>query len=55
MHKKIGLITLFLLAVVVADAQDIQARLTVITSRISTNIDKKIFNTLADNTDQFYQ
>ena len=46
MRKKMVLSISFLLAVVMADAQELQARLTVITSRISTNIDKKIFNTL---------
>ncbi len=46
MRRKIVLIISFLLTVVITDAQELQARLTVITSRISTNIDKKIFNTL---------
>jgi hypothetical protein len=46
MHKKILLIGVFVLAVAGAGAQELQARLTVMTNKISSNIDKKIFMTL---------
>lgn len=42
-----------LLTVIVADAQEIQARLTVMTNKISTNVDKKIFGTLQNSLTNF--
>lgn len=46
MHKKTGIAFVFSLAVLFAEAQEIQARLTVMSSRVSTQVDKKIFQTL---------
>ena len=47
MHKKIFLLIISLcFATGFAKAQEIQARLTVVTSRVSTQVDKKVFQTL---------
>ncbi len=46
MHKRGLLVFTFLLAVLFTEAQEIQARLTVISSKISTTVDKKVFQTL---------
>ncbi len=46
MRKKIIIAFAFVMTVVFAEAQEIQARLTVITSKVSTQIDKKVFQTL---------
>jgi len=46
MRKQFFLVILFSLTIGVAASQEIQARLTVITNRISTQIDKKVFQTL---------
>jgi hypothetical protein len=46
MHKKILLIGVFVCAVAGAGAQELQARLTVTANKVSTNVDKKIFQTL---------
>lgn len=46
MHKKIIISTVFIFVVVFVQAQELQARLTVVTAKISTQIDKKIFQTL---------
>ena len=46
MLKKTGIAILFCLVTGLAQAQELQARLTVITSKISTQVDKKIFQTL---------
>lgn len=46
MHKKIFIAFVFIFAVVFVQAQELQARVTVITSQISTQIDKKVFQTL---------
>ncbi len=46
MHKKIFFILVFVLSAAGAKTQEIQARLTVSASQISTQIDKKIFQTL---------
>lgn len=46
MHKKIIIVVALVMASGLLRAQEIQARLTVMTNKISTNIDKKIFNTL---------
>jgi Domain of unknown function (DUF4835) len=46
MHKRIFIFIFLVTACLNVTAQEIQARLTVITSRISTRVDKKIFQTL---------
>jgi len=46
MHKKILTVVFFLAIVSAARTQEIQARLTVMTSKISTQVDKKVFQTL---------
>jgi hypothetical protein len=46
MHKRGLLDFAFVLSVLFAGAQEIQARLTVISSKISTTVDKKVFQTL---------
>lgn len=46
MLKKIWVIAVLLVYCRHANAQEIQARLTVVTSKISSSVDKKIFNTL---------
>lgn len=46
MHKKLILVFAFIGLTAIANAQEIQARLTVITSKVSTQIDKKVFQTL---------
>jgi hypothetical protein len=46
MLKKISLFIFFGIVLFTANAQEIQARLTVLTSKISSQVDKKIFQTL---------
>lgn len=46
MHKKILIVFIFLACSVIGQAQEIQARFTVIATRVSTQIDKKVFQTL---------
>ncbi len=46
MLKKLLLCNLLVMMVTIAEAQELQARLTIVSSRISTQIDKKIFQTL---------
>ncbi len=46
MRRRIIIVPLLLLLVMNSTAQEIQARLSVIASKVSTQIDKKIFNTL---------
>jgi hypothetical protein len=46
MHKKLLVIILFFAIASSAGSQELQARLTVIASKVSTQIDKKIFTTL---------
>jgi Domain of unknown function (DUF4835) len=46
MRRRIIIIPILLLLVMNSSAQEIQARLSVIASKVSTQIDKKIFNTL---------
>jgi len=46
MLKKISLFIFFGFALLTANAQEIQARLSVLTSKISSQVDKKIFQTL---------
>ena len=53
MYKRIILAVAFLSLAVFSHGQEIQARLTVITSRISTQIDKKVFQTLQSSLTNF--
>ena len=53
MHKKIILVFAFVVAAVVVQGQEIQARLTVITAKVSTQIDKKVFQTLQSTLTNF--
>lgn len=46
MHKRILVIAGFLLSAAVARSQELQSRVTVVASQISTQVDKKIFQTL---------
>lgn len=46
MLKKISLFIFFLSVLFTCDAQEIQARLTVLTGKISSQVDKKVFQTL---------
>jgi hypothetical protein len=46
MKNKIGILALLLLFAFAAQAQELQAKITVIASRVPTTVDKKIFNTL---------
>lgn len=46
MHKRIGIICLALLLAQHIQAQELQARVTVIASKVSTTVDRKIFQTL---------
>lgn len=46
MHRKIFIAVAFVFTAAVIQGQEIQARLTVITAKISTQIDKKVFQTL---------
>src|SRR5262252_9065828 len=46
MHKQNLLVLLFLIGVGTTHAQEIQSRITVVSSKISTKVDKKVFNTL---------
>lgn len=46
MYKKIIYSLLFIFAVVGTEAQELQARVTVLSNRVTTNIDRKIFTTL---------
>lgn len=46
MLKKIVIVFIFLIAIIWVQGQEIQARLTVLANKISTQVDKKIFQTL---------
>ena len=46
MHRKSVLVFIFVLFTALSQGQEIQARLTVITSKVSTQVDKKVFQTL---------
>lgn len=46
MHKRILTVVFCLMTVAAVKSQEIQARLTVMTSKISTQVDKKVFQTL---------
>lgn len=53
MYKKILLVAAIITSAITAQCQEIQARLTVITSKISTQVDKKIFLTLQNGLTNF--
>ena len=53
MHKRIMVVLFFVMLAAAAPAQEIQARLTVITSKVSTQIDKKVFQTLQSSLTNF--
>ena len=53
MLKKILLSVFFFSLLFTCDSQEIQARLTVLTSKISSQIDKKIFQTLQTTLNNF--
>ncbi len=53
MYKKILLAAAIITSAITAQCQEIQARLTVITSKISTQVDKKIFLTLQNGLTNF--
>src|SRR6476661_8636748 len=46
MHKRLFFLFVFVGIVYSVQAQEIQARLTILTNKISTQVDKKIFQTL---------
>jgi len=46
MHKRFYAGILFLLFIYTGDSQELQARLTVLSNRVSTQVDKKVFQTL---------
>lgn len=52
MRSRIILVPFLLLLVMNSSAQEIQARLSVIASKVSTQIDRKIFNTLQTGLNQ---
>ncbi len=46
MRKKISIIAVFVFSTFVVEAQEIQARITVMAAQVSTTVDKKVFQTL---------
>lgn len=46
MHKKVLFIAIFILPVTFVNAQEIQARISVLSNKVSTQVDKKVFTTL---------
>src|SRR6185295_3719282 len=46
MHKKIAIVFIFIVSVIAVQGQEIQAHLTVLADKVSTQVDKKIFQTL---------
>lgn len=46
MHKKLTVVVAFVVMGICAQGQEIQARLTVMTAKVSTQVDKKVFQTL---------
>ena len=46
MHKKIIIAFIFIVCVREVQGQEIQARLTIVANKVSTQVDKKIFQTL---------
>lgn len=53
MRKRILLVLVFAVSVAVSQGQEIQARLTVITPKVSTQVDKKVFQTLQTSLTNF--
>ncbi|HEY9363792.1 MAG TPA: DUF4835 family protein, partial [Chitinophagaceae bacterium] len=53
MYKKIVLITGLLFTLSVAHAQELQARVTVLANRVSTQVDKKVFQNLQTSLNNF--
>lgn len=53
MHKKIVLVFVFAMMAAGATAQELQARLTVMANKVSTQIDKKVFQTLQTSLTNF--
>ena len=53
MHKKILIVLSLLIAVIGAEAQEIQARLTVMTSKIGTQVNKNVFQNLQTGVTNF--
>jgi hypothetical protein len=53
MHKKFVLLVACLLALAVAHAQELQARLTIMTNKISTQVNKSVFKTLQTDLTNF--
>ena len=53
MRKQLFLFIIFYLTTGIARSQEIQARLTVVTNRVSTQVDKKIFQTLQTQVSNF--
>jgi len=53
MHKKILIVLSLLIAVIRAEAQEIQARLTVMTSKIGTQVNKNVFQNLQTGVTNF--
>jgi Domain of unknown function (DUF4835) len=49
MFKKIIVVFIFIVSVIKGQGQEIQARLTVLANKVSTQVDKKIFQTLQTN------
>jgi hypothetical protein len=46
MHKKILIVIVFILSGFLSNAQELQARLSVLANKVSTQVDKKVFQTL---------
>lgn len=46
MHKRVFALLFFILSVQAADSQEIQARVSIIANKVSTTVDRKIFQTL---------
>jgi hypothetical protein len=53
MFKKIIVVFIFIVSVIKGQGQEIQARLTVLANKVSTQVDKKIFQTLQTNLANF--
>jgi hypothetical protein len=53
MHKKILTLIVFILSVLAGNAQELQARITVLSDKISTQVDKKVFQTLQSALNNF--
>ena len=53
MNKKFSVTTFFILFVFFAQAQELQARITVLSDKISSQVDKKVFQTLQSSLNNF--